>query len=369
MSGFMGRCNPMIRQQSVSSARKQTWPIRIALFLAAVVIAAGGWYFVRTRERWEQREAVLRLEREHRPEAANALRDYLKKYPDDTEVLTALIAILIRSNDPPPEIEPYLNRLCDLRPNEPTPYRSRAQQRFKLGAYPGVLADARRVLELDPNDHDTRLLGVHAAINLADYEFAKRELAVLLQRSSHSKKLLGTLLARSYLERGDVVQAGDTLNRFVHPEEDFPPGQMIRGLIHFEAGQYEQAEKVLRAVAPKAGQERPRVLYHLALALESLGRTDESQKVFAQLDVEQTASRARLDASHRLDDMQLQIRAAQINLDAGLPEHAVELLERALARLGPDPQALRTLADSYDKLGRSDLATAARRRADKPVEK
>ncbi len=131
-----------------------------------------------------------------------------------------------------------------------------------------------------------------------------------------------------------------------------------------DTGRDERAVELLRPLAAGRGQEAQFARYYLALALTRLGMSDEARAAFARLDAGYRAERLTEDARQRADDMPAQVRAARANLEADQPEAARDLLEAAVQRLGPDREALRTLAECYDKLGRADLAADARRRAD-----
>ena len=61
--------------------------------------------------------------------------------------------------------------------------------------------------------------------------------------------------------------------------------------------------------------------------------------------------------------MAAQVRAARADLEVGKAEAARRLLEDALARLGPDREALLALAECHEKFGRPRDAADARRRA------
>lgn len=84
------------------------------------------------------------------------------------------------------------------------------------------------------------------------------------------------------------------------------------------------------------------------------------RKVYAELAAVENAARFATDAEQRPDDMALQVRAAEALLAAGQPAKARQMLEAALARLGPNRAASVALAASHDALGRPDLAAQVR---------
>src|SRR5262245_11166675 len=94
--------------------------------------------------------------------------------PGDVEVVRALAQGYLDARRSG-EAEVYLNRWCDLRPGQPEPYRRRLdlwnQQQKMLPA----LADAERVLRLDPADVPTRRQLAHLLFVAGRYDQAERE--------------------------------------------------------------------------------------------------------------------------------------------------------------------------------------------------
>jgi predicted Zn-dependent protease len=263
------------------------------------------------------------------------------------------------------DVEPYLDRLCAARPDDANALRLRIDMRARFGRADEALADARRLLGLRPDDHRTRRTACQLALGLGRYEEVERDVTRLLEASPLPRNDLGTLLAKAYLGAGAGAKAQEALDRYAPQAEGYPPAQTLRGVMLYEAGRADEAARVLTAVVDRVGPEdRPNVLYHLAMSLERAGRADEARRAFERLEAEYRSSRLTIDARHRGDDMPAQVRAARAGLDAGNPDAARQVLERAITRLGETPDALRALAECYEKLGRGDLAAAARLRAD-----
>src|SRR5205823_584021 len=146
-----------------------------------------------------------------------------------------------RSGSLATEVEPYLDRLCAARPDDPAPFRLRLDLRRKIGDREGALADARRVLELAPDDRDTRLAAAVLAVELGRYEPAEQDLAALIASSPADRVKLGTVLARAYFDAGDYPRAEAALEEYAPPGTDFAPARVLRGVLDYEAGRYDRA--------------------------------------------------------------------------------------------------------------------------------
>jgi tetratricopeptide (TPR) repeat protein len=331
------------------------------VILAAVAAAAGGaWYVVRTRA--AERADALRAAETARPaDALPALLRVLENAPDDPEVLEAVIRLTARTGTVG-EVDPYLDRLVALRPADDGLLRLRFRGRVRFGLREPALADARRILKLRPDDHDTRLTAGELAVSLGRYAEAEADFRYLLDHSPLPPAVPGAALANCYRLRGDRAAAEAALAKYA-PAGDPPRAGVIRGVLQADAGRYEDAVATLRAALPAAaGDDRALGLYHLALSLEHLGRGDEARAAFDALAADERARRLTSDAAQR-DDPAAQVQAARANLAADRPQEAVRLLESALRRTGDDPAALGLLADAYARLKRPDLAAAAKRRA------
>jgi predicted Zn-dependent protease len=254
------------------------------------------------------------------------------------------------------ELEPDVDRLCALRPDDPAPLRVRADLRNRLARKDDALADAVRVIELAPEDHGTRKLAAWLAADLGKRDVVEREIGKLLAGSPYPKSELGAKLAVARWQAGDLAGAREALERYVPP--DSGAGRMLRGVLDYEAGRYEHAAEALRGLDPADDSERQFVLNYLGLALARLGREEESRAAFDRLNAHYRAARYAQDADQRPNDMAAQVRAARANLAAGKPAQAARILEEALARIGEDADARAALAEARAKLGKPDGAVS-----------
>ncbi len=339
------------------------------LLVGAAVLAAagaGGWYALRAWDRSAERSAALELAKGGKAaDAVPALRRCLDRDPDDAEVLQTLVTATRKSGGSPGEIEPLLDRLCELRSSDPAPFRDRMDLRRRYGRPAEALADGARAVELAPDDDATRLTVARLALDQGKYDAAEKHLTRLLDKPTRaaSRPELGFYLARLYWERGDVARAGEALARYVPRDEDYPPARILRGILAYESDRFEETLAIFRGVDPRDRTSRTIALYYTALALGRLGREGEARKALDELNEAQALARAAIDAKMRLHDMPSQVRAARAWLATGQPREAAGVLEDAVKRLGDDRDAWTVLAECYDKLGRPDLADTAKRKA------
>jgi tetratricopeptide (TPR) repeat protein len=336
----------------------------VLLLLAVAGVALGGWYVVRERERKAERSAMLQAARDHKPDAAAPLLAHLAQHPDDAEALETLIEWQLWAKVPFAEVEPHLDRYCELRPDKPDSFRVRARLRVQNGRPEEGLADARRVLEAEPDDHNTRNLAAIAATEAGKHDVAVRELTRLLESSPVPRQPLAKLLVRNYLETGDAATAEQVLDRYF-PEND-PEGVVLRGRVHQTAGRHEAAIALFRTAADKFPKQREAALYHLSESQRALGRNDDAARTLEELDQFKARDQVVRDARQQPDDLRAQVRAAEQLLADGNPAEAAELLEQAVARLGKTPAAALLLARAYRQAGRNDLAARWERLAGAP---
>lgn len=342
---------------------------RARLFMATLFATAGlggvGYFAYEHSARSTERRQALALAEKGKPdEALVALRRCLDRDPNDSELLWSLVRLKIRSGAPVTDVEPDLDQLARLTPDDPAVFRAQFDLYRRLDRHAEAFEAARRAVELDPTDDHLR--GQLAAVALSCGRFA--EAAVEFRRllaGSHSAPLheLKTGLARAEWEQGHAAEAVRLLDEALAVAPDFPPAQILRGMIHSQQGEDELAVAVLRRVRPTSPAEQEIVLYHLALSLGRLGRADESKKVFAELTALQNALRYLTDARQRPADAGLQLRAAEALLGVNRPNDARAVLEESMSRLGPSRPVLNALAACYDQLGQPDLARVTREKA------
>jgi tetratricopeptide (TPR) repeat protein len=337
------------------AARRGRW-VWVAAAGAVVVLAVGGWPLVRERARAAaDRSAALAAAHDQRPDAGERLTACLARDPDDTEVLETLVVWSLRGGAPFAQFEAHLDRLCELKPADPAPWRTRATQRIRAGRVAEGIADGLRALELDPGDSDTLELVATYALEAGDPALAVRELGRRLDFPPRPPDDVAALLVRAHLQAGDGGRAEQALDRYFPATRTDAQARLLRGLVHQAAGRHTDAVPLLRA-AGQSSEHRSAALSALAKSLSALGREEDARKVLDELDAAQARARVVLDAAQRPDDLAAQVRAAEVHLADGKPAEAVGVLERATAALGRSPEATAVLARAYRQLGREDLA-------------
>ena len=334
------------------------------MLCAVMGIGIVAWYLARERSRQAERLVLLQFAREHHPDAPARMLAHLDRHPDDAEVLEALVEWQLWARNPAAEIEPRLDRLCTLAPDNLNAFRVRARLRVQNGRPAEGLADALHVVERDPADNNTRLLAAIAASEAGQPETAIRELTQLLENSPLQRDDLATRLVDAHLQAGDPIQAEVTLKRFLNTTTG--EAQLLRGRVYQAAGRHAEAIPLFRAVADKSPKERETALYSLAESQRALGREGDLARTLEELDRVKTRDRIVKDARQQPDSLAAQIRAAEVLIEDGQPAEAVAMLEQTMLRLGKSPTAGKVLARAYRQIGRTDLALEWERFSSRP---
>jgi tetratricopeptide (TPR) repeat protein len=323
--------------------------------VVVVVLAIGGWLLARDRARAADRAIALAAARDQSPNAGERLTACLARDPDDVQVLETLVVWSLRGEAPFTQFEPYLDRLCELKPADPDPLRTRAAQRIRAGRVAEGIADGLRAEELDPGDSKTLELIASTAVEAGDPALAVRVLSPRLESSPRPPDDLAKLLVQAHLQAGDVGGAERSLNRYFPARRDDAQSLLLRGLVQQAAGRQADAVPLLRA-ASRSPEYRSSALFALAKSLAALGREEDARQALDELDAAQARVRAVVDAQQQPNNLVAQVRAAEAHLADGKPAEAAELLMRATATLGRSQQAMAVLARAYRQLGREDLA-------------
>src|SRR5579871_6155051 len=134
--------------------RLVSWGIATALLVLAGLGGAWSWFW--WHDRAEHEAALAVANQESFRENESLLRRVHQRHPEDVVVVRtlALGCLADRRLD---DAELFLNRWCEMRPREPEPLLRRIDL-WKLWQRPAdAVADAQRVLELQPNDSRGRL--------------------------------------------------------------------------------------------------------------------------------------------------------------------------------------------------------------------
>lgn len=306
----------------------------------------------------ERAEGYKLLELKRYADAEKRFEAALAANPNDADAVQGLIRIAVAQERTDDAIR-HLGRLAALTPSDPDLYALRAQLQEKVGRREEALNDYIRAVELRPDD-PTRTKVAFIGADLGRYEASDPAFAALLDKSGPNREALAARFAKSYWDRGEPAQVAAVLDKYVPPPGP-PAAVLLRGLLKFKDGRWAEAVDLFKSATPPDLTEKVVGTYHLAMALEKLGRTDESRKAFELLTKYERASLMESDAHQRPTDADLQVRAARALLDIGSPADAAKLLEPVTSRdESRTPEALKLLAECLDALNRSADAAAVR---------
>lgn len=346
-----------------ATRRRKKW---VLLLLALAGVGIGCWYVARARSRAAERLLLLQAARDHQPDAATRIRAHLETAPDDAEALEALVEWQLWARVPFAEIEPHLDRLCALRPDDLNGFRVRARLRLQNGRPAEAVADGLRVLEGDPEDYNTRRLVAIAAGEAGNTDVAARELTRLLDALPAARQELALKLVRVHLQSGNEKEAGQALERYFAPSDESGEVLILRGRMQQSAGRHDEAIAILRRAADRSAEGREAALFHILESQRALGRDTDAARTLAELDLVKARQRLIVDARQQPDNMPVQIQAARQLLEDGKPAEAIAVLEQAMLRGGKNVEAARVLSKAYRQAGQPDRAVVWEQFADRP---
>jgi predicted Zn-dependent protease len=324
-----------------------------------VLVAGGvlGWGWV--HDRAERRAALLLASEGRLDDAAPRLRRLLERHPGDVQVVGAL-ALSSMDAGRLVDAQTYLDRWCELRPDEAEPFRQRLELWKKEWKVPEGLGDAERVLRLEPDDARTRQTLSHLYLTTGRPDDAERE-ALRCYRARPEDPDVWYLLASIYHDQGRAADATSLTDRLLRARPDFVDGLRLRAQLYLDAGQPEPAVDLLRRAAGGPDGDGA-AHYELSLALERAGRGKEAKEVLAGLR-EREAWTLWEEDKHRDDNPGLQARVVETLLAAGKVGDAVRFLTELLARNPHAAGAHELLAECYDRQGQPERAAEQRRLA------
>jgi tetratricopeptide (TPR) repeat protein len=337
--------------------------VRLLVVAAAIAVVVGGYFLLLPAPPTEKQDALAHAEHDAPDVALPIVQRNLDKEPNDPELLRAVVRLMERTNAPPPDLEPFTARWVVAAPKDPAALRVRMEVLQKLKRIGDAIEPGERLLELTPDDQDTRLQLAQCYLAVGRYEEAARETRRLLDHSSFPADELLVCLARVESARGNDTEAARLLDRVLMHDPSFTSALLMRGIVYQQMGDHAKAVAVLKQVKPRSAHERVIVLHHLGQALARSGQAAEAQKAFDELVIVQNALGFAVDARVRPKDVAMQVRAARTLLAAGWAQDGAELLEGALDRLGANRDLLLALADCYEQLGGQGKAQAIRNQA------
>jgi predicted Zn-dependent protease len=293
--------------------------------------------------------------------AEPVLKSVLVKHPDDVEVLDCLAHGYLAA-DRLVDAEPHLSTLIRLRPDNADYLRLRwdlyRQQKLWEQAY----ADARRLIELEPNDEDLRRKAMGEAFSAGQFAGAEELCRALLTDHPGDRKLQG-MLAQIRLGRGDDDGAGRILDELIRTDPKDYGALQARGILYDDTGHPEMAIPLLRQVFAEDPKRGKVAGYPLAVALRKVGQAAEAEKVLAEVRRTQELELADDAIKNQPDNLDLRVRLAKDLIRDGYAADGLRILNEALERAPGFAPAHRALAEYYAKEGKADLADKHRRLA------
>jgi predicted Zn-dependent protease len=321
------------------------------------VLAVVWWLGGPNRERAE----ALRLARGHNFSSAEpGLRLAFDRDPNDAEVVESLARGYLAAEDP--QAEAFLTRWVELRPAQAEPLQRRMEFYAKRKDGEKVMADVRRLRELDPDNHQLCRTAMGQAFSYGYFADAE-DLCRACIRQQPDDRSLRTMLAEIRRARGDNVGAAEILDEVLRGNPRMVKAVISRAVLYEEAGQPEKAIPLFREVVQQDPRYTRSIGYRLSLALERTGRHEEAAKVLAEVrrlqDVEVFGEAIKTQP----DNLDLQVRLADSLLADGHTQDGLSLLKSVLSRDPLFRPAHHSLAAYFEKQGQTTLAAEHRRLA------
>lgn len=342
-----------------ASRRRRGLIILLALGAAGVAIWA-----LSGRDSAGRETALVNARNGQFGQAEPALRAAYERNRDDVEVVEAL-ARGYSSEDNVTHAEELLTRWVELRPGEIEPLRFRHAYYRKRRDMERSYADAKRLVELDPNNYDFRRTAMNNAFDVANFTDSEVHCRKCLQLRPGDSDLR-VMLARILRSKGDNVGSATVLDQLLKEDPKNTQYLLSRGILYLETGVPEKAIPMLREVLDRDPRSQRTAGYQLSLALSQVGRHEEARKVMVEVrrrqDLEVFADTIR----NQPDNLDLQVRLAKSLLSDGHDADGENMLRTVLQRDPGFRPAHQALADLYEKRGETTRAAEHRRLAGQP---
>ena len=335
-----------------------------ALLLVLGVLGAGGfltWKWL--ADRASRQEALRVAEQGDFGNAEPLLTRIAQRHPGDAAVARAL-ALGYLSGNRLAEAEPYFERWCAARPGDPEPYHERIRLWLRWSRLRDVVADARRVLELDPDNRKLRQQLPRWLMIMGRFEEAEQECQRFLRLWPDDPWVL-LIQAFLHQRQGRPSAATAIVDRLVRDYADFPEAFVLRATLYVEADEPGQAIPWLQRAAAMPGPHRREALYELSLALARTGRSKDAERVMAEArllqEQDHLGDMVRGSEAERQDRANVQVRLAEEMFKAGQSEDALRVVTRVLKQDPNFAPAQRLLA-AYPKKQEQPKRAAGDRR-------
>jgi len=338
-------------------SRPQRRSLFIVLSGLLVVGALVAW--PRLELRLSRRNALQLVHQGRFADAEPVLVRVLARDANDLEVVKALALGDIEAGELA-EAGPYLERWCDLQPEDPVPWHSRFDVHLRLGQRDQALTAGQRVIELEPGNAEFGQKIVFLYLSLdRPQEAVVACRRFLKEQPDHPQ--LRYLLAEALHAQGEDSEAQTVLAPLVRDHPNLTAAVMLRAMLLADAGQFAEAIPLFRKVAILDQSRQQVARYHLAQALARTGQVEEANRLLSEVNWLQV--KKRLVEDRHPDNPELRTREAEGLLGSGQEEEARRILEQVLERNPNYAFAHRLLAAYYEKKGQPAKAAEHRRRA------
>ncbi|HEV3236974.1 MAG TPA: tetratricopeptide repeat protein [Gemmataceae bacterium] len=341
--------------------RLRFWGAVAAVVALLALSGFFGWNW--RQDRAKLRQAMKLASADHFDAALPVLLRYHERQPQNVPVTRALALGYLYNTRQIAETKKFLDRWCELAPSDPEPYETRLSFWLMQDMVGPAIPDAEHILELKPDEFEIRRKLVQLLLSDGRHQRAKEEgLRCFKQRPKDLE--IWFILANIYHGLGQSAKAADLTNQVLREAPDHLGGLKFRAKLYVEAGQPEQAIRLLKEhVVGKTSKDGTEGLYELSEALGRAGRNEEANGVLAELEWRQALG-IWSKYEHRDDNPGLQERVVVAMLAAGKTDAAVRFLQDILGRNGhAPPRTHQLLADCFEKQGQADRAAEQRRSA------
>jgi tetratricopeptide (TPR) repeat protein len=329
---------------------------------AVVLLLAGGavvaYFALRTDKR---ADALIACKTGRFNEVEKVLNELLARHPDDLEVRECL-ALGYASTERPAEAEPHLTKLLEAKPQDQVYLKRRMEQYHKLKRQEDEYADARRLLELDPDDKLRRRV-MELAFGIARLDEAE-DLCRAMLRDEPKDRGLRLMMARIRRAQGDDKGSGEILDQLIREDPKNYGALLARGILFYETGRSDQAVPLLWRVYHEDRDRKRTSGYQLSVALHRIGQEEEARKILEEVRRMAEVALVEDNIKGQPDDLDLQVRMAESLIKDGHTDDGLQLLNLVLRRDPKFARAHLALAAHYEKEGKPDLAARHRKLAD-----
>lgn len=341
--------------------RNRRKPLLIALVFAALATIVV--FFAWPTHDDRRAEALAACRSKPFDESAPLLRTALDKSPNDIELLTCLAHGYFKAKNFA-DAEPYLSRLIELQPDSTAHLQMRLEVYRELKHPQQALADAQKLLAIDPTDETLVRTTMNLALSVGQFGEAENYCRQLL-RNQPNDRSLHSVLVQILKNRGDDDGAAKILDELIKENPNDYGALLSRGILYDATGHPELAIPLLRRVYDEDRSRRRTSGYQLGMVLQKVGQQAEGERVLNEVRRLQNVELYSEAIKSQPDNAELKVRLAETLLRDGYTADGFELLQAAVKQHPNFAPAHLALASYYEKQGRSDLAAEHRKKAEK----